>query len=277
LSYQHEYHAGNHGDVLKHALLALAIRALQRKEAPLRIFDSHAGSGVYDLGSREARRNAEHEGGVARVLAAGPPPELAPWLDVVRACNAGPSLRRYPGSPAIARALLRPSDHLVLMELHPRALGALRSAFGRDARVHVHERDCFEGLPALVPPPERRGLALIDPSYEQKEDFARVAGMLAECHRRWPGGTYLVWYPLIRDRQSERFPARIAGLGIRRIYQAVLEIEGPGHAGMRGSGVLAVNLPWGLDAALGRILPWLWQTLALEKRGSWQAGWLVPE
>lgn len=277
LSYQHEYHAGNHADVLKHAALTLVLQALQRKPGPLRVFDSHAGAGVFDLRSREARRHAEHENGIARVLATGAPPELAPYLDLVRACNGGPALARYPGSPWIARQLLRPGDHLVLMELHPRALAKLRTVFGRDRRVHIHERDAFEGLPALLPPPERRGLALIDPAYEQKEDFARVAALLANCHARWAGGVYLVWYPLLRDRHAARFPSRVAALGLRRIYQAVLEIEGPAFERMRGSGLLVVNLPWGLEAEFAKLLPWLWQTLSLERRGGWQAGWLVPE
>ena len=278
LSYQHEYHAGNHADVLKHAALTLVIRALQRKPTPIRVLDAYAGSGLYDLGSREARRNAEHEGGIARVLAApAPPPELADYLDVVRACNPGPALRRYPGSPWIARQLLRPADQLELLELHPRALSALRRTLGGHAEVHVHGRDCHEGLPALVPPPERRGVALIDPSYEVKDEFARVAELLAACHRRWPTGVYLLWYPLLRDRAAERFVPKVAALGIRRIYRAELSIEGTGYDGMRGSGVLVVNLPYGLEAGFGSLLAWLWDVLSTQQRGDWLAGWLVPE
>jgi 23S rRNA (adenine2030-N6)-methyltransferase len=278
LSYQHEYHAGNHADVLKHAALTLVIRALQRKPTPIRVLDSHAGAGVYDLGSREARRNAEHEGGIARVLAApDPPPALADYLDAVRACNPGSSLRRYPGSPWIARHLLRPVDHLELMELHPRAVSALRRTLGGDAHVHVHGRDAFEGLPALVPPPERRGVALIDPSYEVKEEFGRVVDLLAACHRRWPAGVYVAWYPLLRERAAERFVPKVAALGIRRIYRAELAVEGTGYDGLRGSGVLVVNLPFGLEASFGSALAWAWDVLSAQRRGAWQAGWLVPE
>lgn len=278
LSYQHEYHAGNHADVLKHAVLALVIRALQRKEAPIRVFDCHAGSGSYDLAGPEARRNAEHEGGVARVLAAAhPPAAIEPYLEAVRAANPGGRLRRYPGSPRIARHFLRPGDHLVLMELHPRALAALRATLGRDAQVHVHGRDCFEGLPALVPPPERRGVVLVDPSYELKEDFARVAGLLATCHRRWPGGVYLLWYPLLRDRHAERFPARVAATGIRRIWRLELQVEVDAFDGMRGSGLLVVNPPFGTPEALAVLQPWLHEALAVRGQGQWQSGWLVPE
>ncbi len=278
LSYQHEYHAGNHADVLKHAVLVQVLGALLRKDKPLRVLDAHAGSGLYDLGSREARRNAEHAGGIARVLAApDPPPALMPYLDAVRACNGSGRLRRYPGSPRLAHSLLRPVDHLVLMELHPRALALLRRLYGRNPQVHVHERDCFEGLPGLLPPPERRGAVLIDPSYEVKDDYARVVELLADCYRRWPTGVYLLWYPLVRGRAGERLPARVAALGIRRVYHLAVEVEGKGYDGMRGSGMLVVNLPYGVDAQLAPLAPWLWRTLAVEGRGRFAAGWLVPE
>jgi len=278
LSYQHEYHAGNHADVLKHAVFVRVLLALLQKDKPLRVFDAHAGSGLYDLGSREARRHAEHEGGIAKVLAAAaPPPALAAYLEAVRACNGGTGLRCYPGSPWLARSLLRPADQLVLMELHPRAIEALRHRYGRDPQVHVHARDCFEGLPALLPPPERRGLVLIDPPYEVKDDYARVVDLLAACHRRWPAGTYLLWYPLLRGQRGERLPARVAAQGIRRIYRLELEVEGRGFAGMRGSGLLAVNPPYGLDAELEVLADWLWRVLAAAGRGGARAGWLVPE
>lgn len=278
LSYQHEYHAGNHADVLKHAALTLLIRALQRKATPLRVLDAHAGSGLYDLRSREARKNAEHEGGIVRALAVPvSPPEIAPYLEFVRELNPGSALRRYPGSPLLARHLLRPRDHLELMELHPGAYARLRRQLGGDRQVHIHQRDCFEGLPALVPPPERRGLALVDPSYEVKEDFVRVAELLGHCHRRWPGGTYVVWYPLIRDRAAERFPGRIAESGIRRIYRVQLQVAADSFAGMRGSGLVIVNPPFGTTEPLEALTHWLARVLAGPGGGEWSAGWLVPE
>ncbi|MDP2325620.1 MAG: 23S rRNA (adenine(2030)-N(6))-methyltransferase RlmJ, partial [Gammaproteobacteria bacterium] len=208
LSYQHDYHAGNHADVLKHSVLALVIRALQRKDTPLRVLDSHAGSGVYDLRSHEARKNAEFAGGVERLLAAANPPlELHGYLEAVRAMNrtgGGTELHLYPGSPQVARHLLRPLDHLELLELHPGALARLHRNFGRDNRVHIHGRDAFEGLPALLPPPERRGVVLMDSAYEVKEDFTGIIELLKGCHRRWATGVYLIWYPLIRHPLAER-------------------------------------------------------------------------
>ena len=278
LSYQHEYHCGNHADVLKHTLLALVIQAQQRKDAALRIIDSHAGSGVYDLKSPEARKTAEYKTGIVRILAAESTPQsLAPYLDAVRACNDGPGLNYYPGSSKLSQYLLRPQDHLTLLELHPRALGALRRNLGGDPRVHIHDRDSFEGLPALLPPPERRGLVLIDPSYEVKDEFGRVVELLRACHARWSGGTYLVWYPLIRHPQAARFPAQVAASGIRRIFRAELRVQPDEYPGIRGSGLLIVNLPFGLQAELAALLPWLWKTLSAAGQGGWRAEWLVPE
>ncbi|MBM4221323.1 MAG: 23S rRNA (adenine(2030)-N(6))-methyltransferase RlmJ [Gammaproteobacteria bacterium] len=279
LSYQHEYHCGNHADVLKHSVLALAIRALQRKDKPLRVIDTHAGSGVYDLDSAEARRNAEFETGISRVMsAAAPPPEIAPYLAAVRALNpeAG-TLRRYPGSPQLAHHLLRPQDHLELLELHPQALARLRRHFGRDARTHIHDRDSYEGLPGLVPPPERRGLVLIDPSYEVRRESAAVIEAVAAGHDRWPGGCWLLWYPLLRDPLTARLPAKLAATGIRRIFRTELQVESAGYMGLRGSGLLVINPPYGLDTALGNLLPWLWEQLANDGRGGWMAEWLVGE
>lgn len=275
LSYQHDYHAGNHADVLKHAVLALVIRALQKKETPLRVIDAHAGSAVYDLAAPEARRTREADGGIRRLLAAGPaaPPELRDYLAAVEAVNRrGQDLRFYPGSPALARHLLRAGDHLELLELHPAALARLHRQYARDRQVHVHDRDAFEGLPALVPPKERRGVVLVDPAYELKDDFPRVVDLLVRCHRRWPTGVYLAWYPLIRHPLAERFPAKVRATGLPKLLQAELQVEVDAFDGMRGSGLVIVNPPFGLEDALNALLPWLWETLRNDPRTGWRVG-----
>lgn len=279
LSYQHDYHCGNHADVLKHAVLTVCLTAMVRKDKPLRMLDAHAGSGIYDLRSQAARKNAEFAEGIARVLATtGSPAALDPYLAVVRALNpARGRLQRYPGSPELARRLLRPDDQLELLELHPQAVAALRRQMGRDPRVHIHHRDSFEGLPALLPPPERRGLVLIDPSYEVKDEFPRVVELFKACHRRWPTGVYLAWYPLIRHPQSERFPAKLRATGIRRIFQAELQVDADAVPGLRGSGVMLVNPPFGVADDLQELIPWLWESLAADRRGHWKAEWLVAE
>ena len=272
LSYQHDYHAGNHADVLKHAVLALVIRALQKKDTPLRVFDAHAGSGIYDLRSHEARKNAEFEGGIERALAApAPPGEVHEYLASVRALNGeGKVLHLYPGSPQVARHLLRPDDHLELLELHPAALAKLHRHFGRDPRVHIHNRDAFEGLPALVPPKERRGVVLVDSAYEVKEDFVSVVELLKNCHRRWPTGVYLLWYPLIRHPLAERFPAKVRATGLPKILQVELSVEPEAFNGLRGSGLCIVNPPFGLGGKLNVLLPWLWETLKNDARSGWR-------
>jgi 23S rRNA (adenine2030-N6)-methyltransferase len=282
LSYQHDYHAGNHADVLKHSVLALVIRALQRKDTPLRVLDVHAGSGIYDLRSGEARKNAEFAGGIDRVRGANAPPaEVSDYLDAVRALNGpgddkGGELRLYPGSPQVARHLLRPQDHLELLELHPAALGRLHRNFGRDPRVHIHDRNAFEGLPALVPPKEKRGVVLIDSAYEVKEDFTAVVELLKTCHRRWASGVCIVWYPLIRHPLAERFTAKVRATAIPGILHAELRVEAEGFNGMRGSGLCIVNAPFGLDQKLNVLLPWLWAKLKNDDRSGWKVEWLTP-
>ena len=278
LSYQHDYHAGNHADVLKHSVLALVIRALQRKDTPLRVLDVHAGSGIYDLRSGEARKNAEFAGGIERVLAASmAPAEVRDYVDSVRTLNGpGKDLRLYPGSPQVARQLLRPQDHLELLELHPAALARLHRNFGRDPRVHIHDRNAFEGLPALVPPKEKRGVVLVDSAYEVKEDFTAIVELLKTCHHRWAGGVYMVWYPLIRHPLAERFTAKLRATGVPGILHAELRVEAEGFNGMRGSGLCIVNPPFSLDQKLNVLLPWLWATLKNDDRSGWKVEWLTP-
>ncbi len=281
-SYQHDYHAGNHADVLKHAVLALVIRALQKKDTPLRVLDAHAGSGVYDLHRSEALKNEEFAGGIERVLAASAqPPEVQDYVAAVRALNvpkAGkdPGLQFYPGSPQVARHLLRPNDHLELLELHPAALARLHRKFGRDHFVHIHARNAFEGIPALVPPPEKRGIVLVDSAYEVKEDFTAVVELLKACQQRWAGGVYLLWYPVIRHPLAERFTAKVRATAIPKILHAELRVEAEGFPGLRGSGLCIVNPPFGLDQKLNALLPWLWATLKNDDRSGWKVEWLTP-
>ncbi|HEX6995964.1 MAG TPA: 23S rRNA (adenine(2030)-N(6))-methyltransferase RlmJ [Gammaproteobacteria bacterium] len=277
LSYRHEYHAGNHADVVKHAVLALLIDALQRKPTPIRVIDSHAGTGVYDLTSREAQQHREFAQGIARIVDARPvPPELSRYVAAIEALNDGDVLLKYPGSPQLARMLLRDGDHLELFELHPQACASLEAAFGRDRRVHIHRRDAFEGVPAVVPPPERRGLVLIDPAYERREEFDRVLAMLPALLERWPNGVYAVWYPLLRKPEARAFVRQLRALEMPRPFQVELQVAPAGSFGLLGSGLVIANLPYGLDAQLKTVMPWLHRRLAPEGAGSWQARPLAP-
>jgi|SRR5690606_36264399 len=277
LSYQHEYHAGNHADVVKHAVLALLIDALQRKPKPIRVIDSHAGAGSYDLTSREAQQHREFADGIARILDARPvPPELSRYVGAVAALNGGDLLLKYPGSPQLARMLLRDDDHLELFELHPRAHASLEATFRGDRRVHLHRRDAFEGVPAVVPPRERRGLVLIDPAYERREELDAVLEMLPVLLRRWPNGVYAVWYPLLHKPEVRAYVRRLRELEMPRRFQVELQVARPGSVGLLGSGLVIANLPYGLDAPLKTIVPWLHRRLAPDGVGSWQAAWLAP-
>lgn len=273
LSYQHDYHAGNHADVLKHSVFAMLIRALQRRPAPIRIIDCHAGSGLYDLEAPLAQRGREFERGAARVLAAPQPPaSLLPYLDALKALNTDGTLRRYPGSPQLALSLLREHDHLELFELHPQASAALHGHFRRQRRVHIHRRDGFEGVLAVLPPKEHRGIVLIDPSYEQKNEFARVAATLADAYGRWAGGVFVVWYPLIRHAGSARLIADLRKLKLPKAFLVELELE-PDAAGLRGSGLVIANLPYQAEREVAALLPWLRRALAGDAGGS-RAEWL---
>ena len=274
LSYQHDYHAGNHADVLKHSVLVLLIRALQRKPTALRIIDSHAGSGSYDLGSELAQRGREFERGAALVMRArAAPAPIRPYLDLLREHNSDGALRRYPGSPELAARLLRAQDHLELFELHPQAATALRRRYARNSQIHVHRRDGFEGLVAAVPPQERRGIALIDPAYEQKEDFGRVAELVAACHKRWANGVYMIWYPLIRHAGADRLIEALGKHTIPRTLRVELEVA-PQADGLRGSGLVIANLPFQVDSEIRELVAWLARELAQSAAAAHAAYWL---
>jgi 23S rRNA (adenine2030-N6)-methyltransferase len=273
--YQHDHHAGNHADVVKHAVLVLLIEALQRKAKPLRVIDCHAGAGYYDLTSAAAQHGREYSQGIARLLDDDPPPpEIARYIELVKASNDG-TLRAYPGSPQIARALLREDDHLELFELHPQAYAALEKLLAGDRRVHMHRRDAYEGLLAVLPPPERRGMALIDPSYEGRGEFDKVLDLLPRAQAKWPNGALAVWYPLLRKAEAGAFVRRLRALELPRLFQVEIRVAPSGGLGLLGSGLVISNLPYGLDAPLKTLMPWLHHRLATEGGGSSEARWLT--
>jgi 23S rRNA (adenine2030-N6)-methyltransferase len=277
MNYRHAYHAGNFADVVKHLALALVIDHLKRKPAPFRIVDTHAGSGCYGLRSEWAAKTREWEAGIGRLLGADaaplPPPvaaRMAPYLDAVRAENDGADLRVYPGSPLIARRLMREQDALVLNELHPEEHGRLRMALAGDRRVKVLALDGWLALKAQLPPKERRGLVLIDPPFEQEGELQRMADGLADGMRRFATGVYLAWYP-IKDPQPLaklcRAAATLAGEGAAATTDKALRIEltlrrpvDPER--LNGCGLLVINPPHTLARDLIVILPELTRRLS---------------
>jgi 23S rRNA (adenine2030-N6)-methyltransferase len=248
LSYQHGYHAGNLADLHKHAALAVLLTALTAKQRPVSYLESHAGRGIYDLASPEALKTGEAAEGVEAALARGALPPDHPYLAAIRTVRAKYGPAAYPGSPAIARALLRPQDRLQLMELHPREHGALRADLAGPG-VQIHRRDGHEGLPALVPPTPRRGLALIDPSYEVKEEYGRAARLVLAVHSRWPEGVILLWYPVLEAGLHRDLLAALDGAGLPDLWREEVAFTGS-RLRMRGSGLVCINPPWGVEHAL---------------------------
>ncbi|WP_295452923.1 23S rRNA (adenine(2030)-N(6))-methyltransferase RlmJ [uncultured Thiodictyon sp.] len=277
LGYRHAFHAGNFADVLKHALLVQLILALRLKDKPFCVVDTHAGAGLYDLASESALKNREFDGGIGRLWDAPAGPESAPYLELVRALNPDGHQRWYPGSPHLARALLRPGDSLILCERHPADHLVLRAEFAGDPQVAVHFRDGYEAPAGLMPPPQRRGLVLMDPSFEMPGEFARLSAALTTIQRRWAGAVVAIWYPIIEREPSLGFLNRLKGLGIPAILCAELGVSPyRGSQGLHGSGMLIVNPPWGLTAILERLLPELLARLRLAGPGETRLEWLVP-
>lgn len=279
LAYRHQFHAGNFADVFKHAVLARLLVHLARKDKPFLYLDTHAGIGEYDLEHPWARKNAEHEAGIGRVLdAAGAPAALTSYLDLVRAFNGPGPLRRYPGSPRIAHDLTRPADRLVFNELNKEDCARLREVFAGVRRAHVHDMDGYQALKAFLPPLERRGLVLIDSAFDRAQEYRRLAEAVQGAHRRWATGTYALWYPLMDARDVDAFEMRFVHAGIRKILRLSLSVRpSTWNEGLRGSALLVINPPWGLEEEARVMLPWLWQRLNVERQGDWQVGWLVPE
>jgi 23S rRNA (adenine2030-N6)-methyltransferase len=277
LNYRHAFHAGNFADVFKHCLLVQLLHALQRKDKPMAYLDTHAGIGLYDLSGDAARRTGEWRDGIRRVLAAEDPPQaVARYLDLVRAAGAP---RWYPGSPALAHALLRPQDSAALCELHAEDATTLRAHYRADPRVAVHRRDGYEAIKALLPPRERRGLVLIDPPFEEREEFDRLLQALADAHRRWPTGVFALWYPVVHAAHVERFRQGIRNAGIERVLDVRFspqQAELPGS--FSGCGMVIVNPPWSMWNALPDWLPWLADTVAADgARGRSEAVWIAGE
>jgi 23S rRNA (adenine2030-N6)-methyltransferase len=280
LAYRHQFHAGNFADVFKHALLTRLLLALGRKSKPFFYLDTHAGTGLYDLTHPWAQKLEEHRAGVDLLWERNDAPDLfAPYLDAVRAENPPRSkLRFYPGSPRIARRLLRAGDRMELNELNRDDCATLARLFEGDAQVHVHCMDGYQTLKALLPPHERRGLVLVDSSFDRAREFDRLVDALQTAHRRWASGVLALWYPLLEPYVVRGFERSVLATGIRKILRLELSVLPASWAGsLRGCGMLVVNPPFGLEAEAQPMLDWLWRALAEVGTGGRSVQWLVPE
>lgn len=277
LSYQHAYHAGNAADCHKHLALVLLLKRLQQKATPICYVDSHAGRGVYDLASAEAKKTNDAAGGILRLAAADDPPDtVRDYLDLVRSNNAVGELRYYPGSAALAQQLLRDDDRAILLELHPQELRALKTSIGRDRRISVHERDCQEGLSALLPPPApiRRGLVLIDPSYEVRDEYETTVSLVDRVLERFATGVTLLWYPLLAEERHLRLLRLLEDLAPPKTLISEYRF-GDKAIGLQGSGLAIVNAPWQVDEALGRAMQYVVAALEDGRKGRHEQRWLT--
>ena len=295
MNYRHAFHAGKFADVVKHAVLVRMLLHFRRKPAAFRVIDTHAGAGRYDLAGPEAARSGEWREGIGRLWGtplAEPARELlAPYLDAVAALNPAGSpgaLSAYPGSPALVRAFLRPQDRLVACELEPNAAAALTRYLHGDRRSKAVTIDGWTALNAYVPPPERRGLALIDPPFEDAGDFPRLAHALAAAHRKWASGSYLVWYPIKERKASDALARQLGRSSIAKILRLELDVTTPawrpgstGDAAAPGAlaacGLIVVNPPWTLAAELQILLPALATVLSGGTGGAHRVDWLTSE
>ncbi len=289
LAYRHAFHAGNHADVLKHLVLVQVLRHMALKDKPYRLVDTHAGGGGYALDSAQAQKKGEYLQGIARLWDAdGAPPAVADYLDLVRAFNArlntdadAPGLangqpmslplRHYPGSPAIAQALLRPMDQLRLFELHPTEFAILGDHLGQARGVQLAQADGFESLKGQLPPPSRRGVVLMDPSYELASDYAKVVDSLRDALKRFAEGVYVVWYPQVSRVEASQLPRRLQALAPKGWLHARISVQQPDAQGfgLTGSGMFIFNPPYTLHATLASCLPWLVDRLAQHPKASW--------
>jgi 23S rRNA (adenine2030-N6)-methyltransferase len=269
LSYRHAFHAGNHADVLKHAIVVDLLDYLTRKDKPFWYIDTHAGAGLYALDHAYARKKSEFETGIAPLWKAAADKQPLPglldaYLDQVRALNPDGSLKHYPGSPWLAWQMLRDSDRLRLFELHSTEIQVLRDNFrGAGRKVMLYDGDGFVGIKAILPPPPRRALVLIDPSYEDKDDYARVVQCVQDGLQRFATGTYAVWYPQVQRRESVQLPVQLKKLPLKSWLHVSLTVKHPvaGGLGLHGSGMFIVNPHWTLRASLEAAMPRLVELL----------------
>jgi 23S rRNA (adenine2030-N6)-methyltransferase len=266
MNYHHDYHAGNFADVLKHVVLARVLNYMKQKPKPFRVIDTHAGGGLYDLESAESAKTAEWQDGIGRIFDADPPKAVAdllePYLDAVRSVN-GVGLRYYPGSPLIARHLMRDDDVLVVNELADDEFQRLKSEFRRAKATTVLNIDARHAVKSLLPPKERRGLILIDPPFEEKNEFVELAKTVDEALSRFATGTYLIWYPLKDEAAADQFIASATARPEVEFLDVRLWVSRPfAGLGLTATGILVLNPPFVLQSELETVLPFLKDLLA---------------
>lgn len=279
LSYRHSFHAGNFADVLKHIVLLQLLEYFGKKDHPFCCIDTHAGAGGYELDSGYALKNSEFENGIGKLWQRHDLPDaVACYVQLIKRANSDGKLTHYLGSPLIAQQLLRTKDCLFLYELHSTDVDLLTTAIGRDKRVKVFHADGLKNVLGLLPPPERRGLVFIDPSYELKTDYVDVVNTLIAMHKRFATGTYALWYPVVERRRNQALERGIQVSGIKNVQLFELGIVADtAEHGMTASGLIIINPPWTLTTQMHSVLPWLVDVLGNNGAGFYRIQTLVKE
>ena len=279
LSYQHSYHAGNFADVLKHSVLIHILEHLKKKHKPFCYVDTHAGAGSYSLNSEQAEKTGEYQQGIAKLWQTDDlPPAIAAYINVVKAFNIEKTLNQYPGSPMIARHLMRQQDRLFLYEFHNTEIDRLRASVNKDKRVQILHQNGFDKSLSIMPPQQRRGLVLIDPSYEIKTEYKQVLETIMQLHRRFATGTYALWYPVVQRQRIDELEQKIVASSLRNVQLFELaQLADSDEQGMTASGMIIVNPPWTLQVEMQQALPFLAEKLGLANQGSYRIKQLKDE
>ncbi|WP_265410956.1 23S rRNA (adenine(2030)-N(6))-methyltransferase RlmJ [Actinobacillus pleuropneumoniae] len=279
LSYRHSFHACNHADVVKHIVQLLILQSLKQKDKGFLYLDTHSGVGRYSLLSAESEKTGEYLEGVARLWERTDlPEEVALYINELKKINKGEKLRHYAGSPLLAVNQLRPQDRAILTELHPNDFPLLRQEFAKKDNVVTKRENGFQQLKSALPPKERRGFVLIDPSYELKEDYELVVKAIEEGYKRFATGIYAIWYPVVLRQHTKRIVRGLADSGIRKILQIELAVRPDSdQRGMTASGMIVINPPWQLESQMKKVLPYLAEVLVPEGTASWTVSWITPE
>ena len=282
MNYQHSYHAGNTADVFKHSILTELLLYLQKKPTPICYMETHAGEAIYDLKSNPSQKTLEYEEGIKKIYLENFSKKnldiIQQYLNIVKSINPTKHLDFYPGSGLIAKNLLRQDDQAILCELHPAVYEKLNDYFKRDKQMHVHHRDGYEALAALLPPKEKRGLVLIDPPFEVTDEFERILHTLSVMENRWATGVYAIWYPIKQYQTILTFYHALKKLSFKNIIAAELILHPEAQDNrLKGSGIVILNPPWQFDIFLDTLLPVLLQKLQIHNEGSTQLLWLKKD
>lgn len=264
LSYRHAFHAGNFADVLKHSVLSLVLEYMCRKEKAYYYIDSHSGAGMYSLEDESAQKTGEYKAGIAKLISLNSFPEaLNPYLELIKSINNEKELTLYPGSPAIAKAYSRRQDSAHLFELHPTDINYLTDYCARWNKSHVNQKDGYQGVLSLLPPPNRRGVVLIDPPYELKEDYKKAVNTIIKGYKKFATGTYILWYPVVKRSFINQMQEQFTNSPIKNVLQVeYCQAEDTEEYGMTGTGLFIVNPPWTLEKQMNEVLPFLKETLS---------------